>query len=217
VTVLETGELDSPLGPLRFARGPAGLHALGFAELWSPLARALERRLGAVAWIDARDARELAARLDGYFAGDLTTLDGVEVALAGSDFQRRVWTALRAIPAGTTTTYAALARAIGAPSAARAVGAANGANPLWLVVPCHRAIGSDGSLVGYAGGLERKRWLLAHEAQRAVQNSEKRPQSSGPSGAEPAFVPAGTATGLPPSKRWSTMPSKSVSSSWRVS
>jgi methylated-DNA-[protein]-cysteine S-methyltransferase len=145
-----------------------------------------------------------------YFDGNLATLDGVEPALVGTEFQRRVWTALRAVPAGATISYSALARAIGAGSAVRAVGAANGANPVWLIVPCHRVIGSDGRLVGYAGGIERKRWLLAHESrstQRAVQNSEKRPHSSGPSGAVPALVPAGTATGFPPSKRWSTTPS----------
>jgi methylated-DNA-[protein]-cysteine S-methyltransferase len=169
--VLETGELESVLGPLRFARGAGGLHALGFAELWAPLARALERRLGPIEWTDARDTRDLAGRLDGYFAGDLATLDGVAIALAGTAFQRRVWTALRGIPAGTTTSYAALARTIGAPSAVRAVGAANGANPLWLIVPCHRAIGSDGKLVGYAGGIERKRWLLAHESASARRSA----------------------------------------------
>jgi methylated-DNA-[protein]-cysteine S-methyltransferase len=202
---LELGELDSPLGVLRFARHSGRVYGLAFAEVWSPLERALARRLGPIEWGAARTPGDLATRLDAFFAGDLSTLDGVEVALAGTEFQRRVWTALRAIPAGATTSYAALACAIGAKSAVRAVGAANGANPIWLIVPCHRAIGSDGRMVGYAGGIARKRWLLAHESrcasQRAVQNSENRPQSSGPRAPVPAFVPAGTVTGFPPSKR----------------
>src|SRR4029450_8150365 len=96
---------------------------------------------------------------------------GLEIDPGGTPFQQAVWTALRRVPPGETTTYAALARAIGAPTAVRAVGAANGANPIWLIIPCHRAIGSDGRLVGYAGGLERKRWLLAHESAAAPQAS----------------------------------------------
>ncbi len=208
---LALGELESPLGPLRFARDDAGrLVALAFAEMWPSLERTLARRLARPTLRAASGPGELGARLADYFAGDLASLDAIGIELVGTTFQRRVWSALREIPAGRTISYAALARALGAPTAVRAVGAANGANPIWLVVPCHRAIGSDGRLVGYAGGIERKRWLLAHEsraAQRAVQNSEKRPHSSGPSGAVPAFVPAGTATGFPPSKRWSTTPS----------
>lgn len=161
---LERGDLATPLGDVRFARSSARVVALAFAECWSAIGRALERRLGPIEWVDAGDASDLEARLGAYFAGDLATLLGVEIDLAGTPFQRRVWSALREIPPGETASYAELARRIGAPSAVRAVGAANGANPLWLVVPCHRAIGSDGSLTGYAGGVERKRWLLAHEA-----------------------------------------------------
>jgi len=161
---LELGELSTPLGDVRFARGSGRLLALAFAECWPRVGRVLERRLGPIEWEAAADSAELDARLRAYFAGDLATLAGVEVELAGTDFQRRVWSALREIPAGATTSYGELARRLGAASAVRAVGAANGANPLWLVVPCHRAIGSDGSLTGYAGGLERKRWLLAHES-----------------------------------------------------
>jgi methylated-DNA-[protein]-cysteine S-methyltransferase len=161
---LEVGELATPLGEVRFARRSGRLLGLAFAECWPAVGRALERRVGPIEWVTADDTSELDARLRGYFAGDLATLSGVEVELAGTDFQRRVWSALREIRAGTTTSYGELARRLGAAKAVRAVGAANGANPLWLVVPCHRAIGSDGSLTGYAGGIERKRWLLAHEA-----------------------------------------------------
>ena len=101
--------------------------------------------------------------LEGYFAGDLTAIDAIEVATAGTPFQRTVWAALRAIPVGETRSYAELAAAIGRPRASRAVGLANGSNPIGIIVPCHRVIGADASLTGYGGGLHRKQWLLEHE------------------------------------------------------
>lgn len=101
--------------------------------------------------------------LDAYYGGDLGALDRIPVASGGTAFQRAVWAALRGIPAGTTLTYAGLARRIGRDAAIRAVGAANGANPIGVVVPCHRVIGTNGSLTGYGGGMARKRWLLRHE------------------------------------------------------
>jgi methylated-DNA-[protein]-cysteine S-methyltransferase len=101
--------------------------------------------------------------LEAYFKGALSAIDGISVKTGGTDFQRAVWAALRAIPAGETTSYGRLAEAIDRPKAVRAVGAANGANPIGIVVPCHRVIGADASLTGYGGGLERKRWLLRHE------------------------------------------------------
>jgi len=99
-----------------------------------------------------------------YFAGALSAIDSLPIATEGTAFQRDVWNALRDIPAGQTRSYSALAISVGRPAAVRAVGVANGANPIGVVVPCHRVIGKDASLTGYAGGLERKRWLLAHEA-----------------------------------------------------
>jgi methylated-DNA-[protein]-cysteine S-methyltransferase len=122
----------------------------------------LGRRFGAYA-VRRDDPAQLRARLERYFAGDLSAFDGLVLDPGGTDFQRLVWGALREIPAGSTTSYADLARRIGSPSAVRAVGAANGANPIWLIIPCHRAIGANGDLTGYAGGLDRKRWLLHHE------------------------------------------------------
>jgi methylated-DNA-[protein]-cysteine S-methyltransferase len=98
-----------------------------------------------------------------YFAGDLTAIDTIPVRTAGTTFQRRVWRALRTIPCRTTVSYTQLAIRIGRPDAVRAVGSANGANPIGVVVPCHRVIGADGSLGGYGGGIQRKAWLLAHE------------------------------------------------------
>ena len=98
-----------------------------------------------------------------YFDGDLRGLDGLTVKTGGTAFQRAVWAALRAIPAGETRSYGQLAAAVGAPKAVRAAGLANGQNPVAVIVPCHRVIGANGTLTGYAGGLERKQWLLAHE------------------------------------------------------
>lgn len=104
---------------------------------------------------------------DPYFDGELTTFD-VPLAAVGTPFQRSVWAALRRIPYAETRSYGQLAQAIGRPEAARAVGAANGANPLGIIVPCHRVVGADGSLTGYGGGLERKRFLLEFERRRAA-------------------------------------------------
>jgi methylated-DNA-[protein]-cysteine S-methyltransferase len=118
----------------------------------------------AAGWREEETAVLRAARqqLDAYFAGELTRFE-VPLAPEGTSFQQQVWNALCAVPCGETTTYAALARSLGRPDAFHPVGAAVGRNPISLFVPCHRALGSDGSLTGYAGGLERKRWLLAHE------------------------------------------------------
>jgi methylated-DNA-[protein]-cysteine S-methyltransferase len=106
--------------------------------------------------------RDAAAQLAAYFAGDREEFT-LGLVLRGTEFQRTVWNALRAIPFGTTVSYAELARRVGAPEAVRAVGAAVGRNPLSIIVPCHRVVGSNGKLTGYAGGLDRKRWLLTHE------------------------------------------------------
>ncbi len=101
--------------------------------------------------------------LAAYFSGELKAIDSIGIETGGTDFQRRLWHALREIPPGRTTTYGALAARLGAPQAVRAIGAANGANPISIVLPCHRVIGADNSLTGYGGGLGRKKWLLTHE------------------------------------------------------
>lgn len=103
------------------------------------------------------------AALQAYFEGDTSAIDALPVATGGTAFQREVWAALRGIPCGETISYLELARRVGRPKAMRAVGLANGANPVSIVLPCHRVIGSNGSLTGYGGGLPRKRWLLEHE------------------------------------------------------
>ncbi len=101
--------------------------------------------------------------IEAYFSGELEALDALSVRTNGTPFQREVWAGLRTIPVGETLSYSALAQRIGRPSAVRAVGLANGSNPIGVVVPCHRVIGADGTLTGYGGGMERKRWLLQHE------------------------------------------------------
>jgi methylated-DNA-[protein]-cysteine S-methyltransferase len=114
----------------------------------------------------ARNPNGLSNAISRYFRGELHAIDELPVKTAGTEFQRGVWHALRTIDCGPTISYAELAARIGRPTAVRAVGLANGSNPVGVVVPCHRVIGSDGSLTGYGGGIERKRWLLRHESKQ---------------------------------------------------
>ena len=139
------------------------LHAAGFTE-GHPRMEQTVRAVEATPTGCRSSASDAIAR---YFAGELHALDDLRVAMHGTPFQHDVWSALRAIPVGETRSYADVARIIGRPRAVRAVGLANGSNPIGLIVPCHRVIGSNGKLTGYGGGLERKRWLLEHEAGRA--------------------------------------------------
>ena len=125
----------------------------------------LRRRYGekAVALEAAKEVSSARRALEAYFDGDLHAATTAPVAANGTAFQSEVWAALRLIPIGATTSYGALAAQLGRPKAMRAVGLANGANPIAIFVPCHRVVGADASLTGYGGGLDRKRWLLAHE------------------------------------------------------
>ncbi len=159
--------MASPLGPLLVVTGQDG--AL-YAVEWASEDAGIERRHGlGGGWAAGEAASAASLALARYFAGDLGAIEALPVAAAGTPFQQQVWAALRAIPAGATTSYGALARTLGRPGAMRAVGLANGANPVGVVVPCHRVIGADGSLTGYGGGLDRKRWLLEHEARHAAR------------------------------------------------
>mgnify|MGYP000256460077 FL=1 len=156
--------MDSPLGPLLVVTDARGVvHALDFADFEPRMRRLMRLRHGAVDLAEGGETGPVRAALTAYFAGDATALDDLPLETGGTDFQRAVWQALRAIPHGQTRTYGQLAEAIGRPTAVRAVGLANGANAIALIVPCHRVIGRDGTLTGYAGGLERKQWLLALE------------------------------------------------------
>jgi methylated-DNA-[protein]-cysteine S-methyltransferase len=149
-------ELDAPVGPLLLLGDGvalAGLYMDG-QQYRPPLPGECRR--------DNRLFRPLREQLRAYFAGELQAFD-VPLAARGTPFQQRVWQLLRTIPYGTTTTYGELARRLGNGNASRAVGLANGRNPIGIVIPCHRVVGADGALTGYAGGIERKRWLLEHE------------------------------------------------------
>jgi methylated-DNA-[protein]-cysteine S-methyltransferase len=152
--------VDSPVGPLTLVATDGVLAGLYMTEQRH---RPPGEVLGEPA--EDRDGQPFAAasrQLSEYFDGERTEFD-LDLALDGTAFQRRVWTALRDIPYGQTISYGQLADRIGQPSASRAVGLANGKNPIGIIVPCHRVVGADGSLTGYGGGIDRKRFLLAHE------------------------------------------------------
>ena len=164
--------LPTPIGTALIVVDDGGcLRAFDWEDHESRTHRLLRTHYGSNAVAAPGAAPEqLIDRLAAYFDGDCTQLDGIDCATGGTAFQRSVWAALRRIPVGATMSYGALATAIGSPKASRAVGLANGANPIGLVVPCHRVIGADGSLTGYGGGMERKRWLLDHERNLAAHH-----------------------------------------------
>ncbi|HEU5013829.1 MAG TPA: methylated-DNA--[protein]-cysteine S-methyltransferase [Roseiflexaceae bacterium] len=154
--------IASPIGAVIIVVDDGRLCALGFDDE-QQLLLSLRRRYGAACFEESDDPHGISGHIRAYFDSNLHALDAIPVNTGGTAFQQSVWTALRAIPAGTTLSYGLLAAQIGKPAAVRAVGAANGANPISIVVPCHRLIGANGTLVKYGGGLERKRWLLRHE------------------------------------------------------
>ena len=163
---LSLDRLPTPIGQMMIAVDCEGnLRAAYFAEDEEILRRQLRLHYGNAGFTlePASNPSGVTALLERYFAGELSVIETMAVKTGGTPFQQAVWRALRDIPCGTTTSYGELARRIGRPSAVRAVGAANGANPVSVVVPCHRVIGSNGSLTGYGGGIERKQWLLHHE------------------------------------------------------
>lgn len=155
---------STPIGTALLATDAAGvLRAFNWTDYEPQMLAWLRRRYPHATLAEAPAPAAVGQAFDAYFAGDARALEGLAWRAVGTDFQLTVWRALCAIPAGETLSYAALAARIGRPSAIRAVGLANGANPLALVAPCHRVIGANGALTGYGGGLHRKRWLLAHE------------------------------------------------------
>lgn len=163
MTGLRTYRFGSPIGGMVAVCNGDRVAALDFADCAARMERLLHRRYAAFRFRNAAGPHPVVTALAAYFDGELDALNGLDVDPGGTPFQRQVWTALRDVSAGTTQSYAQLACAVGRPKAARAVGAANARNPLAVVVPCHRLIGTGGGLTGYAGGLDRKRWLLAHE------------------------------------------------------
>ena len=162
---LTRDQLSTPVGRLFVVTDDLGVvRALDWHDFEQRMLRLLGLHYRSTFSLHAGRAPDnVRSALDAYFEGELHALERVAVATGGSAFQREVWGALRHIPAGTTWSYSQLAEHIGKPKAVRAVGLANGANPISVIVPCHRVIGANGALTGYAGGLARKRWLLAHE------------------------------------------------------
>jgi methylated-DNA-[protein]-cysteine S-methyltransferase len=160
---LHFDSLDSPIGAIVLVVDGEHLCSLDYADYEQRMMTLLQRRYGSVHLTQTADPCGFSSRVRAYLAGDYRCLDDIPVKTGGTPFQQQVWSALRTIPAGTTTTYGGLAALLGRPTAYRAVGAANALNPVAIVLPCHRVVGADASLTGYAGGLERKHWLLQHE------------------------------------------------------
>lgn len=161
--------LPTPVGELQIvADDQDNLRTIDWTEHEARMRLLLDRYYGKGRYTlrPSRDPGGLTAAMRDYFSGNVAVIDTLPVKTTGTAFQRSVWQALRTIPHGTTITYAELAARIGSPKAIRAAGLANGRNPISIVVPCHRVIGSNGTLTGYGGGLPRKKWLLEHEGAR---------------------------------------------------
>ena len=166
VLALFIDRIDTPIGELLLVADRAGrLRALDWADYEDRMMRLLRLHYGKNGYtlVPINNPHGLRDKIELYFSGDVHAIDDIEVQTAGTPFQRSVWKELRKIPSGSRISYGKLAEKIERPSAVRAVGLANGSNPIGIVVPCHRVIGANGSLTGYGGGLDRKRWLLDHE------------------------------------------------------
>ena len=163
---LLTKELKTPIGEMVVVTDTGGkLRAVDWADYMSRMLGLLRIHYGKNGFTleTSQHPSDMTSAISRYFEGELTAIDALEVQTGGTPFQHEVWNALRRIPCGTTISYSQLAQRIGRPDAVRAVGMANGSNPVGVVVPCHRVIGAKGSLTGYGGGIERKRWLLEFE------------------------------------------------------
>lgn len=168
---LTLDKIDAPIGAFLIATDDEGnLRAVDFWADEAALRRLLRRQYGDIRVELGQSPAPIRQAFADYFAGDIRALERIPVETVGTAFQRKVWAALRRIPAGETRSYGQLAAEIGEPKAMRAVGLANGQNPVAIVVPCHRVIGADGSLTGFGGGLPRKRWLLKHEGAPFKEN-----------------------------------------------
>jgi methylated-DNA-[protein]-cysteine S-methyltransferase len=161
---LTLDRIATPVGEVLLVTDAEGaVRALDFSDYEPRMMRLLARHAPEARLVPGRAPEAARGAVLAYFSGDIPALDAVVIKTGGTVFQRSVWAALRAIPAGQTRSYGQLAAAIGVPRAVRAAGLANGQNPIAVIVPCHRVIGANGTLTGYAGGVERKRWLLRHE------------------------------------------------------
>lgn len=167
---LRVGTIETPIGVLIVATDSGGeIWAADFVDHEERLTRLLKRRFSEPAYSLSTGPipEEISAAIGAYFAGDFEPIRHLRLRTGGTTFQKTVWQGLRDIPAGRPISYATLAAQLGKSNAARAVGHANGSNPFNIIVPCHRLVGANGALTGYAGGIERKRWLLDHEARHA--------------------------------------------------
>jgi methylated-DNA-[protein]-cysteine S-methyltransferase len=170
--IFTTDLIASPLGEMMIVTDEKGaLRALEWTDLQDRMTRLVSRQYKGqnVVLQQAPAPIAIKSAVEAYFSGNLTALDHLATAAGGTVFQRSVWTALRTIPVGQTRSYKDIAIAIGNPKGVRAIGLANGANPIGIVVPCHRVIGANGSMTGYGGGLNRKEWLLKHEGAISAQ------------------------------------------------
>ncbi len=168
-TRLWIDRVPSPIGELLVVTDETSLVALEFDDTEARMTPHIARYFKGADVVPRVDPLGMSRRMRAYLAGDLAAFDGAAVDPGGDGFQRRVWLALREIPPGETISYGALAARLGNPTASRAVGMANSRNPIAIVLPCHRVIGANGALTGYAGGLHRKTWLLRHEGALARQ------------------------------------------------
>ncbi len=171
---LQLERYASPLATILLVTDDEGsVRALDFVDYETRMRRLLREHYGEYELEEGRAPASVIKALDAYFDGHLAALDDIHIATGGTPFQRQVWKALRKIKSDTTTSYGQLAASIGRANASRAVGAANGANPVAIIVPCHRVIGASGALTGYGGGLARKRWLLDHESKHSQYQSRR--------------------------------------------
>ncbi|NEQ49329.1 MAG: methylated-DNA--[protein]-cysteine S-methyltransferase [Leptolyngbya sp. SIO3F4] len=179
---LDLTKVASPIGDILLVTDSEALVSLDYEGYEHRMMRLLEKRYGAFDLVDSTGQNNnnelnldhLIEQIQSYLKGDLTAIDHIPVKPGGTAFQAKVWQTLRSIPAGTVISYGELAHQINNPAAVRAVGTTNGLNPISIVLPCHRVIGANGSLTGYAGGIERKRWLLEHEGVELAQLQQPR-------------------------------------------
>jgi methylated-DNA-[protein]-cysteine S-methyltransferase len=162
------------IGTLLIVSDGERLCALDYGGYEERMGTLLHRRYGCIQFREAPDPQGFSSRIRSYLTGHYKAINDIPVNTGGTPFQRQVWAALRTIPVGTTLSYGDMAMRLGKPAVYRAVGMANALNPIAIVIPCHRMIGSNGALTGYAGGLERKRWLLAHEKAAIVDQEPRR-------------------------------------------
>ncbi|EKV02737.1 O-6-methylguanine DNA methyltransferase [Leptolyngbya sp. PCC 7375] len=178
---LDLTKVASPIGAILLVTDANVVVSLDYEGYEQRMMRLLAKRYGTFDLVELKPSgerynlleRDLLTPIRHYLAGDLTAIDPIPVNPGGTKFQAKVWHTLRSIPAGTVMSYGELARQLGNPAAVRAVGTTNGLNPISIVLPCHRVIGANGNLTGYAGGLDRKRWLLEHEGLDITQLKQK--------------------------------------------